>query len=92
MVLMCGEAGIGKTRLVEELSQHVRQRGDWVACGHCYEYERALPHGPLADLLRAVLSATDARFLGRLLPWQVAELVRLAPELSERFPSLPSLP
>ncbi len=90
MVLVCGEAGVGKSRLIEELSQHVRQRGDWVACGHCYEYERALPHGPLADLLRAVLSATDARFLGRLLPWQVAELVRLAPELSERFPSLPS--
>jgi len=85
LVLVCGEAGVGKSRLVEELSQHVRQRGDRVACGRCYEYERALPHGPLADLLRAVLSATDARILERLPPWQAAELALLAPELGARL-------
>jgi len=66
LLLLSGEAGIGKTRLVEELSQYVRQRGGWTACGHCYEYEHALPHGPLADLLRAVLTATGARALENL--------------------------
>ncbi len=90
LVLVSGEAGIGKSRLVEELSRHVRQRGGWVACGHCYEYERALPHGPLADILRAVLSATGARVLERLLLWQAAELARLAPELGECLPSPPA--
>jgi len=91
LLLVSGEAGIGKTRLVEELSRYVRQRGGWVACGHCYEYERALPHGPLTDLLRAVLSATGTGVLERLLPWQAAELARLAPELGERLPPPPSL-
>jgi tetratricopeptide (TPR) repeat protein len=91
LLLVSGEAGIGKTRLVEELSRYVRQRGGWVACGRCYEYERALPHGPLKDLLRAVLSATGTGVLGRLLPWQAAELARLAPELGERLPPPPSL-
>jgi len=87
VALVSGEAGIGKTRLVEELSQYVRQRGGWVACGRCYEYERALPYGPLADLLRAALSATGARVLERLPPWQAAELARLVPELGEQLPS-----
>ena len=92
LVLVSGEAGIGKTRLVEELSQYIRQRGGWVACGRCYEYERALPHSPLADLLRAVLSVTGARVLDRLPPWQAAELARLAPEVGERSPSPPFIP
>lgn len=90
LVLVSGEAGIGKSRLVEELSQHVRQRGGWTACGRCYGYEHAMPHGPLADLLRAGLSVTGARVLDRLPRWQAAELARLAPEVGERSPAPPS--
>lgn len=89
LVLVSGEAGIGKSRLVEELGQYVRQRGDWTACGRCYEYERALPYGPLTDLLRAVLSATGVQVLEHLSPWQAAELARLTPELGEQLPSPP---
>jgi DNA-binding SARP family transcriptional activator len=89
LMLVSGEAGIGKSRLVEELSQYVQQRGGWAACGCCYEYERALPPGPLADLLHAVLAVTGARVLERLPPWQVAELARLAPELDKQLPSPP---
>jgi len=89
LVLVSGEAGIGKSRLAEELSQYVRQRGNWVACGRCYEYERTLPHGLLADLLRAVLSATGSQALERLLPWQAAELACVAPELGEQLPPPP---
>ena len=89
LVLVGGEAGVGKSRLTEELCEYIRQRGNWVACGRCYEYERALPHGPLADLLRAVLPATGARVLERLPPWQAAELTRLAPEMGEQLPSPP---
>jgi DNA-binding SARP family transcriptional activator/tetratricopeptide (TPR) repeat protein len=85
VVLVSGEAGIGKTRLAEELSQYVRQRGHWVFYGRCYEYERTLPYGLLADTLRAILSVTGASVLERLPAWRVAELARLAPELGERL-------
>ncbi|MBN1977444.1 MAG: AAA family ATPase [Anaerolineae bacterium] len=91
LVFVDGEAGVGKTRLVEELGQHVRQLGYRVVRGRCYEYECALPHGLLADVLRAALYVAGESVLERLPDWQVAELVRLAPEFAERFPSLPVL-
>jgi DNA-binding SARP family transcriptional activator/tetratricopeptide (TPR) repeat protein len=91
LVFVGGEAGVGKTRLVEELGQHVQQLGHRVVRGRCYEYECTLPHGLLADVLRAGLSAAGEAVLERLPDWQIAELVRLAPELVERFPSLPVL-
>ncbi|MFL7793568.1 MAG: AAA family ATPase, partial [Anaerolineae bacterium] len=91
LVFVGGEAGVGKTRLVEELGQYVQQRGKRVIRGRCYEYECTLPHGLLADVLRFGLSVVGESVLEHLPDWQVAELVRLAPELAERFPSLPVL-
>lgn len=87
LVLVSGEAGIGKSRLADELDQRVRQYGGWVAAARCYEQEHALPHGPLTDLLRAVLKVAAPTLQDRLAPWQTVELSRLAPELSERPPS-----
>jgi len=54
----------------------------------------ALPLGPLADLLRAVLPLAGAAVLERLPSWLATELTRLAPELAEHVssPSFPSLP
>ena len=81
MVLVSGEAGIGKTRLVEELAQYVRQRGGWTVQAGCYEYEHALPYGPLADLLRGMVAVDREHALRCLSPWQIADLSRLAPDL-----------
>jgi len=94
LVLIHGEAGIGKSRLVEELGRWVRQRGGWTARACCYEYEHALPYGPLADLLRTVLPLVGEDARERLLPWQAAELARLAPELTWQASPVPdsSLP
>jgi DNA-binding SARP family transcriptional activator len=89
IVLVSGEAGIGKSRLVEELERYIRQHGGWAAAGCCYEQEYALPHGLLTDLLRAILATTGQQALQRLPSWQVAELSRLAPDLGEHLP--PSL-
>lgn len=79
-VLLSGEAGIGKTRLCEELMAYVRQRGGQTAVAHCYEQERILPYGPLTDLLRTLIATGGAERLSR---WQISELVRVLPELNE---------
>lgn len=87
LVLVRGEAGIGKSRLAEELARHVRQRGGGVLSGRCYEHEYSLPYGPLTDLLRMALSTSGRSILARLPPWQMDMLAYLLPELSGRPPS-----
>jgi DNA-binding SARP family transcriptional activator/tetratricopeptide (TPR) repeat protein len=91
LVFVSGEAGIGKSRLIEELGRYVKQRGNWSIYGCCYECERALPYGLLADVLRAALAVSGQAALGQLPEWQVAELASLAPELVGQLPSSPVL-
>jgi DNA-binding SARP family transcriptional activator/tetratricopeptide (TPR) repeat protein len=58
VVLLEGEAGIGKTRLADEASTAVRAAGGVVLAARGYPGESAIAYGPVAELLRAGL-ATD---------------------------------
>jgi ABC-type transport system substrate-binding protein/DNA-binding SARP family transcriptional activator len=88
LVFVYGEAGVGKTRLVEELAKHLRWQGVRVLWGRCYEFERLLPYQPVGEALQAVLSTMAARELADLPAWMLEELARLAPELSEKLSGL----
>src|SRR6516162_10473724 len=84
MVLVSGEAGIGKTRLCAELSRRHQRRGGRVLVGRAAPREASIPYAALADALRgarraepAVWEAARAR-AGIL--WAVAP--ELAPEAS----------
>jgi DNA-binding SARP family transcriptional activator len=54
LVLVSGEAGIGKTRLVEELATACVQRGVAVAEARSYAAEGALAFGPVVQWLRVL--------------------------------------
>ena len=56
-VLVTGEAGIGKTRLVGEARLLASSRGVRVLQGAAFELDQALPYGPIADLLREFIEA-----------------------------------
>ncbi|MEV7005839.1 AAA family ATPase [Streptosporangium sp. NPDC051022] len=73
VALVGGDAGIGKTRLVAELTGRAERDGFAVLVGQCAELGDALPYLPLADALRdargELRAEIDARpVLGRLLP------------------------
>ncbi|HEX5504019.1 MAG TPA: AAA family ATPase [Thermomicrobiales bacterium] len=51
LVLLSGEAGIGKTSLAEALCAEAAERGALVLAGHCYDLAETPPYGPWVDLL-----------------------------------------
>ena len=52
---ICGDAGTGKSRLVEELKTTLDfEQIQWIE-GHAYPYARNIPYFPLIDLLNRVL-------------------------------------
>jgi DNA-binding CsgD family transcriptional regulator/tetratricopeptide (TPR) repeat protein len=59
-VLVGGDAGVGKTRLLDELSRRAAQRGLRVLTGHCVDLgDVGLPYLPFVDLLRPVVADPD---------------------------------
>src|SRR5687768_5638231 len=54
-VLLAGDAGVGKTRLLDELTTRAAARGVRVLTGHCVDLgDVGLPYLPFVDLLRPV--------------------------------------
>ncbi len=83
LVLISGEAGIGKTRLLAELRVEAAARGTRVLLGHCHQTEQVLPFRPLIDCLRTGGLAGDSTLLAQLSPATRTDLARLLPELAD---------
>ena len=84
VVLVGGEAGVGKTRLVGEVLAAARAAGTTVLAGGCVELGgEGVPFAPLIEALRGFVRELDEPALASLVPGQArAELARLLPELS----------
>ena len=90
VVLVSGEPGIGKTRLVDEFASHARRRGAHVLVGRCWEAGGAPPFWPFGQALRSYVHARDPELVRRQLGPGAAELVQLLPELKDVVPDLPA--
>jgi tetratricopeptide (TPR) repeat protein len=88
-VLVTGEPGAGKTRLVEELRSWCVHQGAAAVEARSYPAEGALAYGPVVSWLR---SPPLGDHLGRLDPPRLAELARLLPELRPPGPPGPDPP
>ncbi|HXQ54500.1 MAG TPA: AAA family ATPase, partial [Actinomycetes bacterium] len=81
-VVVAGEAGVGKTRLVAELLGEAAGRGAVALTGGCLDVgEGVLAYAPLVEALRPLPSVTEPAELERVLGGARAELARLVPEL-----------
>jgi DNA-binding SARP family transcriptional activator len=86
IVLLEGEAGVGKTRLATEFLRRAVADGGTVLRGPGYDARSGVPFAPVVEALRTGLQAPG---LAATDPEWLAESARLLPELRQRFPGLP---
>ncbi|KPC59227.1 hypothetical protein ADL35_49205, partial [Streptomyces sp. NRRL WC-3753] len=82
-LLIGGEAGVGKTRLLEEFTAEAAGQGALVALGACVESgTEGLPFAPFAAVLRTLRRLLPEEFAAGA-AGQEGELARLLPDLGE---------
>jgi DNA-binding SARP family transcriptional activator len=81
MVLVTGEAGIGKTRLVQVLANLAGRTGGLVVQARCYEAERSLFLQPVAEAVRAAVLALPPERVGAAAGEAAGTLAELVPEV-----------
>jgi DNA-binding SARP family transcriptional activator/tetratricopeptide (TPR) repeat protein len=85
LLLVDGDPGIGKTRLVGELARAVEGEGTLVLWGRCDE-DPVAPFQPFAEALGRYFHAESADRISRMPDWQLAELSRLVLRLRQYAP------
>lgn len=81
VVLLSGEAGIGKSRLAAEVKAQAFAGGFDLLEGRCFESDRAIPYAPLRDLLRTFLATRPPALVAAALEPLAPNLLPLLPEL-----------
>jgi class 3 adenylate cyclase/tetratricopeptide (TPR) repeat protein len=89
LALICGEAGVGKTRLSTHLALEAHGQGTTVLYGRCDE-DLGVPYQPWVQALRHFVAEAPRAVLRAHVERHGGDLARLVPGLGERVPDLPS--
>jgi DNA-binding SARP family transcriptional activator len=90
-LLLTGEAGMGKSRLLAEQARRVHQTGAIVLAGRAPE-ESVVPFQPFLEAIGHYAHNADERALEAALRGWGPELARLVPEIGRRLPEFESSP
>ena len=90
LVMIIGEAGIGKTALAEDLAADADTDGATVLRTRCYEAERSLFLQPIAEAIAPVVSRMSASALRQLLGEHAPAVAALLPEAAALLGPPPS--
>ncbi len=88
-VVIAGEAGVGKSRLLGELYRLADGAGAKVVEGACLPLGESAPFVPIVSILRSLARVVPPGALPATLGPGRAELTRLVPEFAERSASVP---
>ena len=89
LLVVDGEAGVGKTRLAYHVLQRAAQREITVISGTCQLLEKELPFAPLADALGHYLYGLPDAVVRGLPAASLAHLAQIMPSLQDHLPVLP---
>jgi DNA-binding CsgD family transcriptional regulator/Flp pilus assembly protein TadD len=87
-ILIAGEAGVGKSRLIAAVRTHAEGLRFLYLQGRCFEQDAALPYAPLADLLRLRLADLPPEASAPNALVATPELALLVPELAMDVPGV----
>ncbi|MFZ0384706.1 MAG: AAA family ATPase, partial [Solirubrobacteraceae bacterium] len=90
-LVLTGESGMGKSRLLAEQARRVHQTGAIVLAGRAPE-ESVVPFQPFLEAIGHYAHNADERALGTALSGWGPELARLVPEIGRRLPEFESSP
>ncbi|HKN02037.1 MAG TPA: AAA family ATPase [Candidatus Binataceae bacterium] len=85
VAMLRGEAGIGKTRTLQEFADHAAQRGAVVMRGACYDGEWQPPYGPFAEIIASYARDASPMEISQAIGKRAGILARIAPMLHERL-------
>jgi DNA-binding NarL/FixJ family response regulator/tetratricopeptide (TPR) repeat protein len=91
IVLICGEAGIGKSRLAQELASVTASRRLSVLWGRCVQGETSPPYWPWAQIVGSFAERCSVFTLRRILGPAANPLNLIVPQIGERL-RLPAAP
>jgi DNA-binding CsgD family transcriptional regulator/tetratricopeptide (TPR) repeat protein len=92
-VAVSGEAGVGKSRLVDEVSRQAEQLNFAVFRGTCFESDLSFPFAAVVEGLRAAFAGRNQGEIGQVVGALGPELIKLVPELGVILPGIrPSPP
>jgi DNA-binding CsgD family transcriptional regulator/tetratricopeptide (TPR) repeat protein len=83
-IMIGGEAGVGKTRLIREFAERARAAGARILTGGCLQLHTSdLPFAPFTAMLRQLVREFGVDGIAELLPGRAAGLSPLLPEFGE---------
>lgn len=89
LILLGGEAGVGKSRLAEEALAEARRLGCLTLIGRCYEQEGTQPLIPYVEAIEEAAQLLAPSVFRDVVGRTAPELARLVPELHVLFPDMP---
>ena len=92
VLIVSGDSGIGKTRLLDELMIRSRDWGALAVEAWCDAREGAPAYAPWREVLTHLIETSDAVEATKDLGAGAADLVTLVPLVAELFPELPEPP
>ncbi len=84
VMFLAGEAGIGKTRLGEEMAAYATLRGARLLRGRCFQGQGTAPYEPWIEMLRAFVREAPPQLLYKVCGPYTTDLAKLVPELLEK--------
>src|SRR5690348_10636369 len=91
VALIGGEAGVGKSRLVEETKTYAADQGFVLMQGNCFQEDRTFPYAPFLGLLRTYFSGTAPLMRKNDLTPFAQELSQFLPDVTPLIPERPPL-